>query len=85
MKKLWIFGTASLILAACGNDNAGAGDRTYDLKTVQDSANAPLGNSSADSTPTTNNNIYNPDSTPGQGSVYDTGMNRKVPGQPPRQ
>jgi predicted small secreted protein len=85
MKKVWIFCAASAMLAACGNDDAGAGDRTYDLKTVQDSASTPIGGNNMDSTPTTNNNIYNPDSMPGKGTTYDTAADRKVPGQPPRQ
>lgn len=85
MIKLWIFCAASALLCACGNDEQGVGDRTYDLKTVQDSANTPIGGNSMDTTPTTNNNIYNPDSMPGQGTAYDTAAERKVPGQPARQ
>lgn len=83
MKKIWIFLAAAGFLYACGDNNVG--NRTYDLKTVEDSANAPIHRGAADTTPTTNNNIYNPDSAAGQGTTYDTASERKVPGQPIQQ
>lgn len=65
MKMIWIFCAAAGFLVACGDNDVG--NRTYDLKTPVDSANYPLG-SVQDTTPTTNNNIYNPDSMQGMGT-----------------
>lgn len=82
MKKLWILLAAAGFLYACDNN---VGDRTYNLKTVDDSIEGESDRGAADTVPTTNNNIYNPDSAAGRGTTYDTSGSRSVPGQPPRQ
>lgn len=78
MKTLWLLCAATGFLFACGNNDVG--NRTYDLNTPTDSANMPIYGTTGDTTPTSNNNIYNPDSIAGQ-SPRDTSAVRKY-GQP---
>jgi hypothetical protein len=65
MKRLFSIGVIAMSLWACN----GAGDRTHDMPTVTDSNAAQSSSSGAnnkrngDTTPTTNDNIYNTDSS----------------------
>lgn len=72
MKKfliILILGIGTIVIAC---SDGGTGDRTHDLQTPVESTNEPAGNNVVDTTPTTNNNIYNPDSAAGQGTTYDS-------------
>ena len=68
-----IFGVAAY-LTACGDNNVG--NRTYDMNTPVDSASYPIGNTHDDTTATTNNNIYNPDSMPANATHEDMGSSQ---------
>lgn len=69
MKKFLIILGISATVAACSD--GGTGDRTHDLQTPVETTNTPETNV-VDTTPTTNNNAYNPDSATGQGTTYDS-------------
>ncbi|HEX2532790.1 MAG TPA: hypothetical protein VHK69_03585 [Chitinophagaceae bacterium] len=78
--------------AACGSNPETGDGRREDMSEITDSSNNTnaYGNpgmvaTGADSTPTSNNNAYNPDSASGQSSTYDTAARRNNPQQKPGQ
>lgn len=81
MKRIVALLGLTACLAACGDNNVG--NRTYDLDTKVDSANYSIGNTHDDTTATTNNNAYNPDSMPKNATLEDMGgpVNRPDSGQ----
>lgn len=69
-KTLALMGVAAC-LWACGDNNVG--NRSYQLNTRVDSPSSPMGNTHDDTTATTNNNAYNPDSMPPNTTIEDKG------------
>ena len=71
MKRiLLLLGVAASVWACSENT---AGDRTYQERTMTDSANAPTTNQHDDTTATTNNDIYNTDSMPPNTTIEEKG------------
>lgn len=71
MKQILVVFGLAVCTTACGDNNVG--NRTYDMNTPVDSANYQVGNTHDDTTATTNNNIYNPDSMPTNTTIEDIG------------
>lgn len=71
MKRILVLLGMTACLAACGDNNVG--NRTYQQNTPVDSANYPTTNQHDDTTATTNNNIYNPDSMPANTTIENKG------------
>lgn len=81
MKRIVALLGLAACASACGDNNVG--NRTYDMQTKVDSANYPIGNTHDDTTATTNNNAYNPDSMPKNATMENIGSaaNRPDSGQ----
>lgn len=71
MKRSVMFFGLAVCFCACGNNDVG--NRTYDMNTRVDSPNYQVGNTHDDTTATTNNNIYNPDSMPSNTNMDERG------------
>ncbi len=71
MKRILVLLSIAACIWACSGD--GAGNRTYQQKTSVDSANYPTSNQHDDTTATTNNSIYNPDSMPANTTIEEKG------------
>jgi hypothetical protein len=77
MKRIFVSAITILTLLSCNNESeadTGTGNRTHDLNTpVESTGEAGHPHSAGDTTPTTNNNIYNVDSPASMSNVMDTG------------
>lgn len=71
MKRILVSLAITTYLTACGDNNVG--NRTYQQNTPVDSPNYSTGNQHDDTTATTNNNIYNPDSMPPNTTIESKG------------
>lgn len=61
---------------ACNTGDSGTGNADENMGTINESTAIDTGVASSDTTPTTNNNVYNTDSASGQGNRYDTSNKR---------
>ena len=72
MKRVLVLFGIAAYLWACGDNNVG--NRVYQQNTSVDSASQPAAsNTHDDTTATTNNNIYNPDSMPPNTTRHEIG------------
>ena len=77
MKTLLLFAFGIFGLTSCNSEDTGTGNRTYDANTpVEETENMNAANGGMDTTPTTNNNIYNVDSPASKGNFMDTAASR---------
>jgi hypothetical protein len=72
MQKIFLYTVIIALYVSCN----GAGDREYNMETKTEKGDSGTTND-GDTTSTINNNAYNPDSSSGKGTVYDTSGNTK--------